>query len=204
MKPPPSQSGRGLEGGATGTTTKFFQIQNHFQLQSQIKLTIATNMKPFFIFVLLSFPTLAFSATIYKFIDSSGLIHYSNHFESFSLGTDGHVYYINAKEKPVIADSISYYGQNTLSQEHKNSLEENIKTLLMDPYSAHFKWDNNTCSCEGIPYNLYVDVNAKNIYGGYMGYTRYNMKIVISKDEELRILTINHHPEIEVSKTYRH
>jgi hypothetical protein len=98
------------------------------------------------------------------------------------IGTDGRVYFTDRPEEgqnfnlviraPPICKKVS---RNKLPIKQ---IEKKVKNRLFDPYSTHFKWPNNGCDF-GEDIGSYCGfVNAKNRYGGYVGYAQFKVYLV--------------------------
>jgi hypothetical protein len=61
------------------------------------------------------------------------------------------------------------------------AIEKYIKNNLSDPYSAHFKWSKSIHGCEDSA-SYCVFVNAKNKFGGYVGYIPFRVNLFRSKN----------------------
>jgi hypothetical protein len=121
-----------------------------------------------FIFIFsLILPILA-SADIYRYMDDKGRAYYSN---------------ITPKDSRFKKIMVTSCPSNikALTKSQRIIIEKTIKDGLKDPYSAHFKWSKNFSSCYANIKTYCAFVNAKNSFGGYIGYTPFKVNLVKSK-----------------------
>ena len=85
------------------------------------------------------------------------------------------------------------FGDMPKISKFQKQIEENIKSKLKDPYSAKI----GECSPMPLKASMYntipgwttvCEVNAKNSYGGYVGYKKYNAFIGFSKKTKTHFL----------------
>lgn len=103
---------------------------------------------------------------IYKFIEpATGMIYYSN----------------ESKEGYTLIRSSSRTYQK-LTKNQKRLIEKRVKENLFDPYSAHFKWPQKAINLEDGILGYCFFVNAKNRFGGYVGYKQHS--VLLAKAEK--------------------
>lgn len=135
---------------------------------------------------------------LYKRTDSDGIIHYGRekcpdckliervktHTEDIYKRTDskGHAYY-GTEKCPDCKLIIRGVSCKAITKSQMELVEKAIKNKLTDPYSAHFKWSKNACfksvANDDITYCAFV--NSKNQFGGYVGYTPFQVTLTPNK-----------------------
>lgn len=102
---------------------------------------------------------------LYKRTDSDGIIHYGRE---------------KCPDCKLIIRGVSC---KAITKSQMELVEKAIKNKLTDPYSAHFKWSKNACfksvANDDITYCAFV--NSKNQFGGYVGYTPFQVTLTPNK-----------------------
>lgn len=113
---------------------------------------------------------------IYKYIDKDGIVSYGSSEPNDESIVDYEIVSLGMP-KPEKIETIN------ISTSLKNKIQEAVKDNLTDPYSMHFKMRKTARSFGNVFFHYCGLVNAKNKFGGYVGYTPFFVSLEKLKND---------------------